>query len=153
EALGIERPLLATMPHILGPDGNKKLSKRDGAKDVLDYVRDGFLPEALVSFIATLGWNDGTTKEVFTAQELIQKFSLDHVQRSGRRFDELRLTWVNGSFIREMPLDELYEKAKSFLPEIASMRDENYNKAVISLVQERLKFFGELPQLTTFFYQ
>ena len=60
EALGIDRPIMATMPHIMGPDGNKKLSKRDGAKDVLDYVRDGFLPEALVSFIATLGWNDGT---------------------------------------------------------------------------------------------
>lgn len=153
EALEIERPLLATVPHIMGPDGKKKLSKRDGAKDVLDYVRDGFLPEALVSFIATLGWNDGTTQEVFTAEELIKKFSLDHVQRSGARFDEQRLTWVNGHFIREMPLDDLFEKVKPFLPEAASGRDEAYNKAVVGLVQERLKFFSELPGLTTFFYE
>ncbi|HET7827605.1 MAG TPA: glutamate--tRNA ligase, partial [Candidatus Saccharimonadales bacterium] len=60
EALGIEHPLLATMPHILAAGGNKKLSKRDGAKDVLEYIKAGYLPEALVSFIATLGWNDGT---------------------------------------------------------------------------------------------
>jgi glutamyl/glutaminyl-tRNA synthetase len=87
EALEFERPILATLPHILGPDGNKKLSKRDGAKDVLDYTRDGFLPEALLNFIASLGWNDGTEQEIFTRDELVAKFSLDRVQRSGARFD------------------------------------------------------------------
>lgn len=152
EALGLERPTMAIVPHIMGPDGKKKLSKRDGAKDVLDYVRDGYLPEALVSFIATLGWNDGTTQEIFTQAELIEKFSLDRVQKSGARFDEQRLLWMNGTYIREMKLDELYERSKSYLPKEADAYDENYKKAVIGLAQERLKFFAELPELTRFFF-
>lgn len=152
EALEIERPVLATMPHILGPDGNKKLSKRDGAKDVLDYIRDGYLPEALVSFIATLGWNDGTEQEVFSVDELIQKFSLKRVQKSGARFDERRLLWANGHFIRELPLDDLYDKVADFWPKEADSADDTYKKQVLALVQERLKFFKELPELTRFFF-
>ena len=78
----------------MNEQGNKKLGKRDGAKDVLDYLRDGYLPETMVSFIATLGWNDGTEQEVFTMTELVEKFSLERVQRSGARFDEKRLLWM-----------------------------------------------------------
>ena len=153
EALGVERPLIATVPHIMGPDGKKKLSKRDGAKDVLDYIRDGFLPEALVSFIATMGWNDGTEQEVFTQEELVQKFSLDRVQRSGARFDEQRLTWMNGHYIRSLSLDDLYSKVTDFWPAEAGERDDTYKKQVLGLVQERLKFFTELPSLTDFFFK
>jgi len=152
EALGVQRPILATMPHILGPDGNKKLSKRDGAKDVLDYIRDGYLPAAMRSFIATLGWNDGTEQEVFTTDELIEKFSLERVGKSGARFDEQRLLWVNGSFIRDMPLDDLCEMVKDFWPAEAADAPEDYKKAVLGLTQERLKYFAELPQLTEFFF-
>jgi len=152
EALGIIRPLLATAPHILGADGKKKLSKRDGAKDVLDYLRDGFLPEALLNFIASLGWNDGTEQEIFSRDELIEKFSLDRVGKSGARFDENRLIWMNGSYIRELPLDTLYDKVADFWPENAQKYDENYKKQVLGLVQERLKFFKELPELTNFFF-
>jgi len=152
EALGIERPAIATMPHILGPDGKKKLSKRDGAKDVLDYIRDGFMPEALVSFIATMGWNDGTEQEIYTQQELIEKFSLDRVQRSGARFDEQRLSWMNGHYIRELPLDELVSRVAEFWPAEAAPYEDGYRKAVLRLVQERLKYFSELPQLTDFFF-
>jgi glutamyl-tRNA synthetase len=155
EALGItgdDRPLLATMPHILGPDGNKKLSKRDGAKDVLDYIRDGFLAEALVNFIASLGWNDGTEQEIFSIDELIQKFSLDKVQKSGARFDEQRLLWMNGAHIRELPLDELFKRVADYWPAVAADYTDDYRKAVLSLVQERLKYFKELPQLTDFFF-
>lgn len=152
EALGLERPLIATVPHIMGPDGKKKLSKRDGAKDVLDYIRDGFLPEALVNFIASLGWNDGTEQELFTTEELIQKFSLDRVQRSGARFDENRLLWMNGHYIRELPLDKLYEKVAAYWPAEAAEYSDDYKNQVLALVQERLKFFGELPPLSKFFF-
>jgi glutamyl-tRNA synthetase len=152
EALGIERPLLATMPHILGPDGKKKLSKRDGAKDVLDYTRDGFLPEALVSFIATLGWNDGSEQEIFSEEELIQKFSLERVQRAGARFDEQRLLWVNGHFIRALDIDTIYTRCQAYWPPEADDYDEDYKKQVLGLVQERLKFLAELPDLTRFFF-
>jgi glutamyl-tRNA synthetase len=152
EALGLEPPTLATVPHILGPDGNKKLSKRDGAKDVLDYIRDGFLPEALVNFIASLGWNDGTEQEIFSRQELLAKFSLDRVQRGGAHFDERRLLWMNGHYIRELPLDDLYARAAGYWPPEAQDYDEAYKKQVLGLVQERLKYFAELPELTGFFF-
>jgi glutamyl-tRNA synthetase len=152
EALEIEHPLLATVPFVMGPDGKKKLSKRDGAKDVLDYIREGFLPETLDSFIATLGWNDGTEQEVFTLDELIQKFSLQRVQRSGAHFDERRLLWMNGYNIRQTPLDDLYKKVASFWPDSAESFDEDYKKQVLSLVQDRLKYFAELPELTDFFF-
>lgn len=153
EALNIEHPLLATVPPIMGPDGKKKLSKRDGAKDILDYAREGFLPEALISFMATLGWNDGTEQERFSVEELIQKFSLGRVQRNGAKFDEQRLLWINGACIRSLSLDELSNKVASFWPTEAKSYDETYKKAVLGLVQERLKFFGELPELTNFFFQ
>jgi glutamyl/glutaminyl-tRNA synthetase len=106
----------------------------------------------LVSFIATLGWNDGTEHEIFTREELIEKFSLDRVQKSGAKFDEQRLTWINGHFIREMPLDELYERSKDFWPKEAEDSEEDYKKSVLKLISERLKYFAELPELTKFFF-
>ncbi|MBX4201351.1 glutamate--tRNA ligase [Candidatus Saccharibacteria bacterium] len=153
EALGIDFPLFATLPYVMGPEGNKKLSKRDGAKDILDYRREGFLPEALISFLATLGWNDGTEQEVFNVDELINKFQLSRVQHSGAKFDEKRLLWVSGHFIREKPLDELYELSKSFWPESAQSSPVEYKKGVLELVQERLKYLAEIPELTNFFFE
>jgi glutamyl-tRNA synthetase len=153
EALGIEPPIMATMPHILNQKGNKKLSKRDGAKDVLDFMREGYLPEALVSFIATLGWNDGTEQEVFTIDELIKKFSLDRVQQSGAHFDDKRLEWVNGHFIRQLPLEELDKRAEPFWSSEAKAAEPSYRHQVLGLVQERLKYLAEIPQLTEFFFK
>ncbi len=150
---GVQLPKFAHMPHIMNEQGNKKLGKRDGAKDVLDYIRDGYLPEALDSFIATLGWNDGTEQEIFTMQELIDKFSLDRVQRSGARFDEKRLLWVNGHFIRELPLDELYHRVEFFWPEAAGKYPEEYKKQVLHLAQDRLKTLRDLNGLTEYFFE
>lgn len=152
EALEIERPLLATMPYVMRPDGKKKLSKRDGAKDVLDYAREGYLPEALINFMATLGWNDGTEQEIFSVTEIIEKFDLSRVQKSGARFDEQRLLWMNGAHIRAMPLHELYARSKKFWPPEATEFDTTYKLFVLGLVQERLKFFKEIPELTRFFF-
>lgn len=153
EALDLPVPIMATMPPILGPDGKKKLSKRDGAKDLLEYLSEGYLSEALVSFIATLGWNDGTTQELFTRNELIERFSLKGVGKGGAVFDESRLRWTNGNFIRKLPLDDLYQKALDYLPAEAKSKDEAYNKAVLGCLQERLKYFAEIPELSTFFYK
>lgn len=152
EALGLEHPVFATMPHIMNEQGNKKLSKRDGAKDVLDYIRDGYLPETLFSFIATLGWNDGTEQEVFTRDELIAKFSLDRVQKSGARFDEKRLLWMNGQFIRELSLEDLYARVAEFWSESAASASEEYKKQVLALAQDRLKTLADLPILTDYFF-
>jgi len=140
------------LPHILGPDGKKKLSKRDGAKDLLDYAKEGYLPEAMVNFLASMGWNDGTEQELFTTKELVEKFSLGRVQRSGARFDEKRLEWMNGHYIRQLSIDELYDRTKDFWPEEANDAHKTYKQQVLTLVQERLKYFAELPALTRFFF-
>lgn len=152
EALGLERPIFATMPHIMNEQGNKKLGKRDGAKDVLEYVNEGFLPETLLSFIATLGWNDGTEQEVFTRDELIAKFSLDRVQKSGARFDEKRLLWMNGQFIRELSLDDLWSRVADFWPAEAERADESYKRQILELAQDRMKTLRDLPVLTSYFF-
>lgn len=152
EALELTPPIFATMPHIMNEHGNKKLSKRDGAKDILDYRDEGYLPEAMRNFLASLGWNDGTEQEVFTTDELIQKFSLDRVGKSGAHFDERRLLWLQGEHVRRLSLDELYDKVAAYWPPEAQEADETYKKRVLALVQERLKYFAELPDLTKFFF-
>lgn len=153
EALGFERPILATMPHILNENGNKKLSKRDGAKDILDYFKQGFTEEAMLNFIASLGWNDGTTQELFTREELINKFSLERVGKSGARFDEKRLEWVSGAWMRSLDTGDIYTRSQGYWPASAEGYDEAYKLQVLSLVQERLKYFAELPNLTDFFFE
>jgi glutamyl-tRNA synthetase len=102
EALEITPPKFAHLPHILAPSGNKKLSKRDGAKSVTDYRDEGILPEAMLNFLAMLGWNDGTEQEIFSMPDLIEKFQISRIQRSGARFDENKLIWLNGQWIRKI---------------------------------------------------
>ncbi len=153
EALELTPPIFATPPPVLGPDGKKKLSKRDGAKDVLDYLREGYLVEALINFIASLGWSDGTTQEIFSIEELISKFKLENVQKSGSNFDEQRLLWVNGHHIRDLSLDDLYSKTVNFWPESSNGYDDEYKKEVLSLIQERLKYLGEIPALSEYFFK
>jgi len=152
EALGIDQPLFAHLPWIMNPQGNKKLSKRDGAKDVMAYASEGYLPEALINFLASLGWNDGTEQEIFNRDELIQKFSLGRVQRSGASFDERRLLWMNGHYLRELSIDDLYAKSAAFWPGEAKDYDDAYKKQVLAIIQERLKYLAEIPELTRFFF-
>ena len=152
EALGWESPINATVPPVLDETGKRKLSKRLGAKPILDYRDMGFLPETMLNFLATIGWNDGTEQEIYSVDELVQKFDLARVQKSGGSFDEQRLLWLNGTHIRALSPDELYEKCRTFWPPSAKSADEAYKKQVLGLVHERLKFFGELPQLTNFFF-
>ena len=152
DALGVSWPTFAHLPWIMGPDGKKKLSKRDGAKDVMDYRREGYLPETILNFLASLGWNDGTEQEIFSVQELIDTFKLERVQHGGAKFDEQRLIWMNGAHIRALPLDDLYAKVQDFWPAEAATANDNHKKRVLGLVQERLKYFSELPQLTAFFF-
>lgn len=99
DALEIPYPTFVTLPPIMGPDGKKKLSKRDGAKDLLDYKKDGYLPEAMRNFLALIGWNPGTDQEIFAGQELEQAFSLDKIQRSGGAFNEEKLRWMNKKYL------------------------------------------------------
>lgn len=153
EALNIERPVLGTLPFVMAIDGKKKLGKRDGAKDILEYGREGYLPEAMMNFLATLGWNDGTEQEAFTVQELIDKFSLDRVQKSPARFDEKRLLWLNGQHIRRLSLDELMTRVTDFWPAAAASASDEQKRDVLALVQDRLKTLADLPVLTSYFFE
>ncbi len=153
DALELEPPVLVCLPHIMAPDGNKKLGKRDGAKSVGEYRTDGILPEAMLNFLASMGWNDGTEQEIFTRDELIEKFSLERVQRSGARFDEQRLLWMNGQWIRTLELDDLYARVEKYWPTSADDFDEVYKKQILSLVQDRLKTLAELPLMSRYFFE
>lgn len=153
EALELEVPVLACTPHIMAPDGKKKLGKRDGAKSATDYRTDGILPEAMLNFLAGLGWNDGTEQEIFSKDELIEKFSLERVQRSGARFDEQRLLWMNGQWIRRLSLDDLYTRIAPYWPITAASASDDYKKQVLSLVQDRLKTLSELASMTKYFFE
>ena len=156
EAFGLVRPKLVSLPHILAPSGNKKLGKRDGAKSVTEYRKDGILPEAMLNYLACLGWNDGTEQEIYTKEELIQKFSLDRIQNSGARYDETKLLWMNGQWIRKI-FDEqgahaLYDRTRDFWPEEAKNSSEDYRIKVLTIIYDRLKTLSDLKTMTTYFF-
>jgi glutamyl-tRNA synthetase len=151
QALDWKPPIFAHLPVINGADG-KKLSKRTGDVNVLDYRNKGYLPEALLNFLALLGWNDGTEQEIYTLDELKQKFKLEQVNTSPAVFDQKRLDWISGHHIRSADLDDLYHKSEGFWPKSTAQADDDYKKKVLQTVRERLKFFAELPELTDFFF-
>jgi len=110
DALDQRPPIFATLPPILGEGGNKKLSKRDNAKDILEYRKEGYLPEAMVNFLALLGWHPSGNKEVLTIEELIREFELERVQKGGAQFDEEKLRHLNREHMR-MLSDTSFMKA------------------------------------------
>ena len=156
EALGLEVPKLVSLPHILAPTGNKKLGKRDGAKSVTEYRNDGVLAEAMLNYLACLGWNDGSEQEIYTKDELIAKFSLDRIQNSGARYDETKLLWMNGQWIRkivdEQGVEQLYERTLGFWPETATSYDDEYRKRVLNIIYDRLKVLSDLRTMTSYFF-
>ena len=157
EALGLERPHLVSLPHILAPTGNKKLGKRDGAKSVTEYRADGVLPEAMLNYLACLGWNDGTEQEIYTKEELIKNFSVDRIQNSGARYDEVKLLWMNGQWIRrifnEEGVEALYARTKDFWPEVANDYSDEYKMKVLSIIYDRLKTLSDLRSMTEYFFK
>jgi glutamyl-tRNA synthetase len=102
EALGIEHPKFVTMPPILRSDKTKKLGKRDGAKDILEYRTEGYLPDAMVNFLALIGWNPGTEQEIFTRDELVQSFGLSRIQIHGGVFNDEKLQWLNREYLLKL---------------------------------------------------
>lgn len=157
EALHLAQPKLVSLPHILAPQGNKKLGKRDGAKSVTEYRDDGVLAEAMLNYLACLGWNDGTEQEIYTKDELIKNFSLDRIQNSGARYDETKLLWLNGQWIRriftEQGAETLYARTTNFWPEIANDFSDEYKIKVLSIIYDRLKTLSDLREMTTYFFE
>ncbi len=137
DALGYERPVAyAHMPLILAHDG-AKLSKRKHPEANLALFRDqGYLPEALINYLALLGWNPGTAQEIFSIEELEGAFSFDRVQHAGARFDWEKLNWINGEYIRALSDQELGARLQPFLPELDAA---TINRAVPALKTRLVK--------------
>jgi glutamyl-tRNA synthetase len=155
DAFGWEAPVMATLPPIMAPSGNKKLSKRDGAPDVLAYRDQGYMPETIINFLALMGWNDGSEQEVYSVDELIKTFDIARVQRSGARYDDQRLQWISGHHIRNLDIDDLFTRTvepKNWWPASAENADIEHKKHVLALVQEKLKTFSELAENVEFFF-
>jgi len=157
-SLGIDPPKFVHVPVILGTD-KKKLSKRHGATNVLEYKELGYLPEALFNFLALIGWNPGDDKEIMPYDELIEKFSLEKINISAGVFDTEKLDWMNGEYIRNMPLDNLMNRLKPFMIEWGWIDQEfnpwgeDYVKNVVSLIQERIKTLIQVRESAFYFFE
>jgi glutamyl/glutaminyl-tRNA synthetase len=161
EALDTVPPVYAYLPHIMAPGGNKKLGKRDGAKDVLDYRSEGYLPQTIINFLALLGWNPGGEQEIFTVDELIQLFTLERIQVSGAQMNLEKLDWMNKEHLAKLSDDEFKTYIDSFMPE-KYISLENYSTILSRLIpvfRERivkgsdLSEMDEIGELAYFFQQ
>lgn len=152
DAFGWERPAYVHLPLLMGKDadGNvSKLSKRHGAVSFQDLVRQGYLPEAIVNYIALLGWSPkDTTEEFFTLEELKQMFSMDGLSKSPAVFDYEKLKWFNGEYIKKMPVDAYRERAVPILEEICPPGTDREKLA--ELLRTRIATFGEIPERAAF---
>jgi glutamyl-tRNA synthetase len=156
EAFGWAPPIFAHMPVILAPDGGK-LSKRRGAASVLDYQRAGFLPEALLNFLALLGWAPGNDREIMTLDEMIAAFSLERVQAKAAVFDETKLEWMNGSYLQQRSVESLLPDVlagweKLGLPPQA-LADRSYAFQVVGFFKERSKKITEIAEKSIYFFR
>ena len=158
-ALGIELPFYAHLPNVLGSDG-KKLSKRTGDVSVDQYMAKGYLPEALLNFLSLLGWHPKQDEEIMSMDEMIQKFEITDIHKAGAVLDPIKLDWMNGEYIKKLPLDDLYARLEKFLQKYETEFFENtfskfpreFNEKILSELKTRLKRFDEFRELTTFFY-
>lgn len=148
-------PEFVHLPLLLNPD-KSKLSKRQGDVAVEDYRRRGYLPQALINFVALLGWNPGTDQEIFSLNELIKRFDLTKINKSGAVFDLKKLDWMNGQYLKKMPLAEFAKLAKPFLKEKFtdfdfSAKAKSLN-AVLALEQERIDRLDQIGEESVFFF-
>lgn len=167
DAFGWTAPQFAHLPLIMKPEGKGKLSKRDGEKggfpvfplawkDGQGYREAGYFPEAVVNFLALLGWNPGTEQELFTLEELIQAFSLERVNKAGARFDPEKTKWYNQQIMQQKSVLEL---AQLFLPlvearvgEATEKTTRDYVERVVALIKERASFVADLWELGNYFF-
>ncbi|MFW6126312.1 MAG: glutamate--tRNA ligase [Chloroflexota bacterium] len=161
EALGYQPPRFAHLPIILGPD-RSKLSKRHGATSVMEYREKGYLPDAVVNFLALLGWSLDDRTDIIGREELVASFSLDRVAKTGAVFNHEKLEWMNGVYIRKLTIDELVgyampfleaEQARGGLPDtVPRPLSPEYVRQIMPLIQERVRVLSDVAELTDFFF-
>jgi glutamyl-tRNA synthetase len=148
EALGADPPQYAHIPLILNPNGSK-MSKRDAGAAVGDYPRQGFLSEAVVNFIALLGWSSKSDDEIFTLTELIDRFSLEGINRAPGRFDLEKCTWVNQQHIAKISAERFAELAKPYV-EMAGLPITSDYLTVATAVKEKVRLLADIPAAIDF---
>ncbi len=161
EYFGWEKPKFVHLPLLREVDSTKKLSKRTGSVSALGFLQEGYLPEAILNFMMFLGWNPGTEKEIYSLDEFVQDFSIEKIQKSEMSaFDRQRLLWFNGFYIRETPVDKLWDKLIKWDKEFGEKNEHQigssdmvYNLKVLSLIQERMKKLSEFNDLSYYFFK
>lgn len=153
KAFSWEPPQMAHIPLLLNPD-RSKLSKRQGDVSVEDYREKGYLPQALINFVALLGWNPGTDQEFFTLEELVEAFSIERVHKAGAVFDITKLNWMNGHYIRQLPEDELVAFLTPFLQEAgADVSDAEKTRKIILAVYKKIERGVDIYPAAEVFYK
>ncbi len=152
EALGVSIPLFAHVPMILGEDG-KRLSKRHGAVSVMQYLEEGYLPEALLNYLVRLGWSHGD-QELFSRDEMVQFFSLEGINRAPSTFNPEKLVWINQQYLKSTELSRIVNLVKQRLEKDGIHLEEGLDiSAIVDLYRERVKTINELAQNILYFFQ
>jgi len=157
-AFGWPLPEFAHVPLILGPD-RKRLSKRHGATSVGEYAAKGYLPEAVLNFIALLGWNPGDDREIMSLDELIEAFDLSGISKSSAIFDETKLEWMNGVYIASYDVERLTDKALPFFAEALGLSEDDlrarreYLRRVVELLRLRVRKLSDFPRIGRYFFE
>jgi glutamyl/glutaminyl-tRNA synthetase len=153
EALGVKPPTLVTLPPILRADKTKKLGKRDGAKDILEYRNEGFLPSAMVNFLALVGWNPGTEREVFSTEDLIKEFEISKIHKAGGVFNEEKLRWMNKEHLKLVPREEFETAIAERIKANGRAQDLGWNvssdivKSISPIVLDRIEVYSDIDQM------
>ena len=155
-ALGWQPPQFAHLPMILGPD-KSKLSKRHGATAINEYQEQGYLPEAMINFLALLGWSLDDKTEIMAVEEIVKHFSIERVSKTAAVFNLVKLEWMNGMYIRALRPDEFAARCLPFVDkylaqEVKRPIDVNYLGKIAPLIQERARTLSEVPSLVDFFF-
>jgi glutamyl-tRNA synthetase len=151
EALGAPLPAYGHLANILGPDG-KKLSKRHGATSVEEFRAAGYIPEALVNYLALLGWSYDDRTEIMSVEEIVERFTLERVGASPAVFDYVKLTHINGVYLRALSPEEYADRLVAYLREQGYDWDEQLVRKASPLVQEKITTLGEFPKFAGFFF-
>ena len=146
DTFGWERPVYVHLPPVM-KDAQHKLSKRNGDASFQDLLAKGYLPEAIINYIALLGWNPGTEQEIFSIKELEQIFSIDRLNKSPAIFDIVKLTWMNGVYIRNLSAEEFYRLAEPYLADMPANVDK---RALAAALQPRIETFGQIAEQVDF---
>jgi len=149
--LGLDEVLYAHLPLVLTPD-RKKLSKRSLETSFVEYLKDGYLPEALLNFLVLLGWSPQDEQELLTVSEMIDRFSLKRVQKSGGVFNMEKLDWFNTQYLKKLSLQDLVEKLKIFVPEEWVLQNHLLLERAVLLERDRIKKLSDFTQNALFFF-